>query len=70
LTLTDPAFGYQDLGSNKGSIYKQGTYGDVKLLAGGAWINSAACGSRFRLSVYYRWHTHSNFGARLASDAL
>jgi hypothetical protein len=70
LTLTDPAFSTTAAGGNKGVIYKQGTYGDVKLLAGGAWYHSAACGSRSRYSISYRWNADSPIGARLASDAL
>lgn len=70
LTFADPGWTYQDLGSNKGSLYKQGTYGDVKLLAGGSWAFSTNCGSRCRFSNYYRWLTVAYFGARFASEPL
>ena len=61
---TDPTWGYKDLESNKGSIYKQGTYGDVKLRAGGAWTNGAGCGSRGRDASSCRWSADTNCGAR------
>ena len=70
LTFVDPGWSYQDLGSNKGSLYKQGVYGDVKLHAGGYWTNSAYCGSRYRAANYFRWLTLSSFGARFASEPM
>lgn len=39
MTHTEPVWGWVDLGDNKGQLYKQGSYGDVKLLAGGHWNN-------------------------------
>ena len=59
-----PAWAYQNLGSNKGSIYNQGTYGDIKLLAGGVWNAGAYCGSRCRRANYSRWGAAANLGAR------
>ena len=70
LTFTDPAWSYQDLGSNKGSLYKQGLYGDVKIIAGGYWSFSGYCGSRFRYAGYYRWNTYPFLGARFASESM
>ena len=61
---------WQDLADAKGSLYKQGTYGDVKLLAGGNWTYAATCGSRCRHAINYRWHTGSSVGARLLSEPL
>ena len=58
------AWGWQTLGGNKGSIYRQGGTGDVKLLAGGSWNIGTACGSRCRYAYYYRWVTYSAFGSR------
>lgn len=49
-----PAYGWYDLGS-KGSLYKQGTYGDVKLVAGGSWNSGSYCGSRCRSALASRW---------------
>ena len=64
MTHTEPAWGYVDPGGNKGQIYKQGTYGDVKLLAGGSWSYGTSCGSRCRIAVYCRWSSSANIGAR------
>jgi hypothetical protein len=65
-TSTDPlpAWGYYDLPGSKGSLYKQGTYGDVKLLAGGSWSAGAACGSRSRDGCNYRWAAYARLGGR------
>jgi len=61
---------YRDAGGNKGSVYRQSTYGDVKLLAGGAWNYGSYCGSRFRDAHIYRWYSYTNFGARFASEPM
>jgi len=58
------AFGYYTLPGNKGSLYRQGAFGDVKLVAGGYWTNGASCGSRSRYANNYRWSTHPNIGSR------
>lgn len=52
------------LPGNKGSLYKQGGLGDVKLVAGGYWAVGAICGSRSRTATYYRWYALSFVGAR------
>lgn len=70
LALNSQAFGYYDLPGSKGSLYRQGTYGDVKLLAGGAWPNGTACGSRSRSAITYRWSATSAVGARGRSEPL
>jgi hypothetical protein len=59
-----PAWAFQDLTGSKGSLYKQGTYGDVKLFAGAAWSHDETCGSRARAAGYYRWYTESGLGGR------
>jgi len=64
------SFGYYDVGGNKGSLYRQSTYGDVKLLAGGLWSYATLAGSRCRTASYYRWAAYSTFGARFASEPL
>jgi hypothetical protein len=64
-----PAFAYYDLPGAKGSLYKQGTYGDVKLLAGGHWAAAAHSGSRSRHAKYgYRWYTASYIGGRACAE--
>ena len=64
-----PAFAYYNLPGAKGSLYKQGTYGDIKLLAGGAWTDAAASGSRSRYAVDgYRWAASSAIGGRFVAE--
>jgi hypothetical protein len=64
----DPTWAYQDLSGSKGSLYKQGTYGDVKLLAGGAWNDGSRCGSRARFADSCRWYAGSSLGGRGRAD--
>jgi hypothetical protein len=64
MTHTEPSWAWQDLGSNKGSLYKQGSYGEIKLLAGGNWAYGTVCGSRCRNANNYRWNAEASFGAR------
>lgn len=66
----DPGWEWYDLPGGKGSLYKQGTYGDVKLLAGGVWSYGTSCGSRSRIAFYYRWYAYSYVGARFAAEPL
>ncbi len=61
---------YYVLPGNKGSIYKQGNYGDAKLAAGGYWNLGSICGSRSRVASYYRWYASSAFGARGCARSL
>ena len=58
------AFGYYTLPGNKGSLYRQGAIGDVKLVAGGAWYYGTLCGSRSRTANCSRWHTATSIGSR------
>jgi hypothetical protein len=64
LCSAGPTWGYQDAGNNEGQVYKQGTYGDAKLLAGGLWNYGAYCGSRCRIANYSRWSANAYSGAR------
>jgi hypothetical protein len=54
----DPAFGWQALSGSKGSVYKQGTYGSIKLCGGGsATITTATnAGSRERDLSNWQWN--------------
>ncbi len=63
-----PGWAYQDLAGAKGSLYRQGTYGDVKLRAGGYWNNGTDAGSRARNAYNYRWNTDTGLGGRFASE--
>ncbi len=64
-----PAWGYQDLGA-EGQLYKQGTYGDIKLLAGGSWSLGTICGPRCRNASCYRWNATTFIGARGCAEPL
>ena len=63
-----PSWGYYNLPGSKGSIYRQGTYGDVKLLAGGTWDHAAYAGSRCRYARRCRWGTDAAIGCRLGAE--
>ena len=65
LCATALSWGYQDLGDNLGSMYRQSSYGQgIKLLAGGSWVLGASCGPRCRSANDYRWLAGSNIGGR------
>ena len=64
----NPAWAYQNLAGAKGSLYRQGTYGDVKLLAGAAWLHGTNSGSRARYTYYSRWSSDTLTGVRFASE--
>jgi hypothetical protein len=57
-------FAWYSLPGNKGSLYRQGGSGDVKLLAGGSWSYGSLCGSRCRAATYSRGTTNSVIGSR------
>lgn len=59
----DPAMGWYTLPGSKGSSYRQGSDGDIKLLAGGYWNDGSNCGSRCRRGSV-RWSANSLFAAR------
>jgi hypothetical protein len=65
-----PTWAYYNLPGVKGSLYRQGTYGDVKLLAGAHWDKGTASGSRSRNADGCRWYTSAAFGGRFASEPL
>jgi len=64
----DPTWGWYDLPGAKGSLYRQGTYGDVKFAAGGHWAAGMDCGSRCRRASDYRWITYSFLSARALAE--
>ncbi len=69
--LTDIAVAdWYNLPGAKGSLYRQGTYGDVKLHAGGRWNNGTYCGSRSREATAYRWATSTTLGGRFLAEPL
>ena len=64
-------WGWYDLSGGKGGLYNYDSSGgraDVKLLAGGNWVNGTNCGSRFRSANCYRWGALSYIGARGAAE--
>ena len=66
-----PAWGWQAASGSKGSIYKQGSYGDVKLTAGGKATGTAAnAGSRGRDASNWRWATSTGIGVRLIANSI
>ena len=65
-----PAWTWYDLPGAKGSINKQGTYGDVKLLGGGHWNSAATAGSRARGADNYRWNTSSSISGRFVAEPV
>ena len=65
-----PTFAYYNLPGAKGSLYRQGTYGDVKLLAGASWNNGTFSGSRSRYANRYRWNASTSICGRFASEPL
>lgn len=63
-----PTWEWYGLPGTVGSVYLQGTYGDVKLLAGGAWYNATNCGSRARAADHGRWYGDSSIGGRFVAE--
>jgi len=61
-------WGYYDLPGSKGGLYRQGTYGDVKLLAGAYWTSGAYSGSRSRNAAPHRWSATSSYTGRGQSE--
>jgi hypothetical protein len=59
-----------DLPGGKGSLKRQGTYGDVKLAAGGYWDSAAYAGSRARSAINFRWFANADIGARFGVEPM
>jgi len=70
ITFVDPSFAWYALPGGKGQFFKQGTYGDAKLLAGLSWADGADCGSRGRVASRSRWAADAVIGGRALSDPL
>lgn len=71
-TVGGENIGYYLNSSNgsKGQLYIQGTYGDIKLVAGGYWNAGGQCGSRSRTTLNQRWLSISYIGARFAAGPV
>lgn len=63
-----PAWVWYNLPGTVGSVYRQGTYGDVKLLAGGTWNAAANAGSQARVASNARWDVGSTVGGRFVAE--
>jgi hypothetical protein len=66
--VASPAWNYYDLPGVKGSLFRQGLYGDIRLLAGADWAYGTYSGSRSRLAYRYRWFAASFIGSRGRSE--
>lgn len=64
----EPVWAYFNLPSARGSLFRQGVYGDVKLRAGGHWNSAANAGSQARGLGNYRWNAGTSLGARFVSE--
>lgn len=62
-----PSWAWYTLPGDKGSLYEQGSYGDVKMLAGAGWANGASSGSRSRYAFGSRGDVYATLGCRLAA---
>lgn len=63
-------YSWYDLPGSKGSLYRQGTYGDVKLRAGGGWNVGSDSGSRSRALNSWRWVASSAVGGRFLAEPV
>ncbi|MDA8082286.1 MAG: hypothetical protein M0024_01345 [Nitrospiraceae bacterium] len=70
LASTTPAFSWYALPGSKGQLYRQGSLGDTKLLAGASWTIATYCGSRARFAAYARWYTSTTIGGRFAAEPV
>jgi hypothetical protein len=61
-------WGWKNVTGGKGQLYTEGTYGDVKLAAGGYWAIGACCGSLGRSADSSRWGAHTVVGGRGACN--
>ena len=64
LAISSVGWGWYALPGSKGQLYRQGSLGDTKLLAGGSWSSASLCGSRARTAYSYRWYAHAAFAGR------
>ena len=68
--LGGATWSYYNLAGTVGALYRQGAYGDAKLLGGGDWSNAASTGSRARSAYRSRWDAGSNVGGRFVAEGL
>lgn len=58
------------LGTGNGQAYTEGTYGLVRLIAGGRWDDGVHAGCRAVLCGHYPWVVNAGIGARFGCDSL
>lgn len=58
------------LGTGNGQAYTEGTYGLVRLIAGGRWIGGVLAGCRAVGCNGYPWNVVAFIGARFGCDSL
>jgi hypothetical protein len=68
IALDAIGWAYYNLTGTVGSLYRQGIYGDMKLLGGGYWGNATYAGSRARSTYRYRWDADSAVGCRFIAE--
>jgi len=64
------AWGWYNLPGSKGSLYRQGSNGDVKLLAGAYWADGSNAGSRARTAGNARWAAGVAIGGRFCAIGI
>lgn len=65
------AWSWKDvLGEGNGQAYTQGTYGLVRLVAGGSWPDGVLAGCRAVICHNYPWNVNTYIGARFGCDSL
>lgn len=69
-TNVKPDWEFHVLPGAKGSLYRQGLHGDIKLTAGGAWSSGVDSGSRCRLLNNSRESPYAFFSARFLSEPI
>lgn len=66
--VSGPAYAWYSLPGSKGQLYRQGAYGDVRLLAGAVWSAGSFSGSRSRFAYYSRRSSDAGIGSRGRSE--
>lgn len=65
------SWGWKDvLGAGNGQAYTEGTYGLVRLIAGGGWGSGVVAGCRAVLCRNCPWYVNAVIGARFGCDSL
>lgn len=68
--LGGSGWAHYNLPGTVGSLYRQGAYGDAKLLGGGTWSLATIAGSRARSASDCRWAAYSAVGGRFVAEPV